>query len=628
MASSSSSYLSTSNQYVVYWLEVIETGQNIANNYTTIAFRVWAKRTNSGYTTWGPGTVNWSINGNSYSYNGDLTITSTSTVILSDTSTIYHNTDGTKTIYCAASVNIPGANLSSSMQGYNTSLTTIPRTSTFTLSTYNMDAGGTFTVNISRASSSFTHEVGFYFGNHVVNIGSGVGTSTSYTVPLSFLDAIPTAVSGVARVVMDTWSGSTKIGTVSANMTINVPANVNPSFTSMSVTRVDNGVPAAWGLYVKGKSKVKLAINGAKSLYGASIIRYNITGGGYSANSSALDTGVLLQDGDVIFTGTVTDSRNRTFSSSTSIKVQDYFPPRISYTESLRCNSAGVVDENGTYIKLRSSWEVASVGGKNTNSCKARWAPKDSGIYSGYVTLTNNTFTAAQGGGGISLDKSYSIEYTVTDAFGTNTIYDTVPTPAVTLDFKKGGKGVAVGKVSETDNLFDVAWSTSVAKDFSVNGRTMLMGMADVQGFFSAYSGANFTQDVNFYKKVEVDGVLNSKTNLTVGGSAVVSHGSNGNGEFIKFYNGIMICWQNIYLNISIDRPYGVLYSALWTWTYAQNFTSTPSVSVGQFKWGTGASWGAAASITNAFADIRGLDAFARPSDGCSISVMAIGKWK
>lgn len=52
----------------------------------------------------------------------------------------------------------------------------------------------------------------------------------------------------------------------------------------------------------------------------------------------------------------------------------------------------------------------------------------------------------------ISTESSHYIKYTITDAFTTITIYDTISTAAVLMDFKAGGKGIAIGKSAEKDN--------------------------------------------------------------------------------------------------------------------------------------------------------------------------------
>lgn len=57
----------TDNTYIVYWIEIIQNSQNIANNTTNVTVKVWCKRTNTGYTTTGNGTCYCTINGTQYS---------------------------------------------------------------------------------------------------------------------------------------------------------------------------------------------------------------------------------------------------------------------------------------------------------------------------------------------------------------------------------------------------------------------------------------------------------------------------------------------------------------------------------------------------------------------------------
>ena len=68
------------------------------------------------------------------------------------------------------------------------------------------------------------------------------------------------------------------------------------------------------------------------------------------------------------------------------------------------------------------------------------------------------------GAGNISTEYTYDIKYTLTDAFTTISVVDTISTAAVVMDFKAGGKGLAIGKVSEVDNEFEVAedWNVKV----------------------------------------------------------------------------------------------------------------------------------------------------------------------
>lgn len=548
-----SSQFATSNTYIKYWFEVIQTSQSISGNYSTVTVKVWAKRTNTGYTTWGSGSVSCVVNGKSYSYSGSYTITSSAVCLKSITGIqVNHDSDGKKSLTVSGSIAIPDAGLTSSSHSFTTSLTTIPRTSSISLSASSVAAGSAITVTITRASSSFTHNVGFYFGNHVVSVGTKVGTSISYTIPLAYLDAIPSSTSGSAKIVVDTYSGSTRIGTTSKTFTITAPSSVVPSFSSLSITRVDNGVPSAWGMYVKGKSKATLTINGSTGIYGSSISKYSISGGGYSTTASSFTTGVLNTVGTNTFTATITDSRGRTATKTVTCSVVDYFTPRISYTEAFRCNSSGVADENGTYIKVKANFSYASLSGKNGFESNVSYAKSNTSTYSTPISITNDTYSSTIGGGAISVDSSYSVKFRVADYFTSHEVYATIPTPSVTMDFKKGGKGVAIGKVSETDNLFEVAWLSKFLNGLHAYNTTNPI---------TFYAGAD-SADNSFYRLCNKSGIM--KVNFTTGeaGEAMRLHAySNGTWKsYIKFYeNGViqsngLTCYGSLITNGSVCK--------------------------------------------------------------------------
>lgn len=173
----------------------------------------------------------------------------------------------------------------------------------------------------------------------------------------------------------------------------------------------------------------------------------------------------LNTSGTVTFTATVTDSRGRVSAAATvSISVVAYSPPSFASYLSQRCLSNGTVNDDGTYIRGLVSYSYASCSSKNTitratyykKASDTAWTNANAAFSSG----TAFTF----GGGNISTETSYDIKYTLTDAFTTIAIQDIVSTAAVVMDFKRGGKGVAVGKVSEKDNTFEVAedWDVRV----------------------------------------------------------------------------------------------------------------------------------------------------------------------
>ena len=190
--------MSTSNQYVKYTISINQNSQNVSNNYSNVTVTVRFFRTNSGYTTYGSGTCYCKINGTTYSSTGSPSqkITNSGINLFSKTLDIYHNNDGTKTLTCSAWISMDTP-LSSSEQSYSQALSTIPRASKPTLSASSVTMGNSLTVYTNRASSSFTHSLYYQIGSGSwYTIGTGIGTSKSWTVPINLANSTPNSGSG------------------------------------------------------------------------------------------------------------------------------------------------------------------------------------------------------------------------------------------------------------------------------------------------------------------------------------------------------------------------------------------------------------------------------------------------
>jgi len=406
------------------------------------------------------------IDGTAQTY-ASPTISSTGTHLLGTvTQTVNHASDGSKSLTMSAvfyiRATLSGTYYESITASANITLDSIARASTVSAS--NVVMGSATTIAISRASSSFTHALTYAFGNTTGTIATKTtATSVSWTPPLA--NQIPKAVTGTCTITCTTYNGNTSIGSKTCTLTLSVPASVKPTITSLTAARVDGDVPSAWGIYVQTKSKATLTINGAAGSYGSTISSYSITGGGYTSTASSFTTGFLNTSGTVTFTATVTDSRGRVSAAATvSISVVAYSPPSFSSYLSQRCLSNGTVNEDGTYIRGQVSYSYASCSSKNTITRATYYKKASDTAWTNASAAFSSGTAFTFGGGKISTETSYDIKYTLTDAFTTIAIQDIVSTAAVVMDFKRGGKGVAVGKVSEVDNAFEVAedWDVRV----------------------------------------------------------------------------------------------------------------------------------------------------------------------
>ena len=467
----SSGNFTTTNRYIVFWVEVTQNSQNIGSNTSNVTVKVWIKRTNSGYTTYGSGTVYTNIDGvqRNVSITPSQTITSTPRAIFHQDLTISHNSDGTKVLSVQVGIAHESFNSSNPSNAYNVSLTTIPRASSFTLSNSDVLAGSNITGTISRASGNFTHDVYLGFGTKQWTLATSVGTSFNVTIPMETLNEIPNAIKGQGNIRVVTKNGNSEVGQKAVNFYISAGSNIVPIYSSLNISRVDNTVPSNWGVYVKGKSKAKLTINGASGTYGSTITKYSISGDGYSTTSNSFTTGTLNTAGTVTFTGVVTDSRGRTATKTVTCSVVDYSSPSISEFTISRCTSSGTASDEGTYVKIKPVYSYSSVGGKNTFSARVEYKLNSASSWTSGGAITTSGKEVIIGGGKISPDSSYDIRLIIQDAFETVTRTVSIPTASTTLDFRQGGKGIAIGKVAERDGL-EVAWDSIFKKTLKVEG--------------------------------------------------------------------------------------------------------------------------------------------------------------
>lgn len=528
MASWTSGNLDTNNQYVKYTITITENSTSVENNTSNVTVKVKFFRTNSGYETYGTGKVYCTIDGTKYTSSVGLSqkITNSGIVLFTKTLNIKHKTDGSKTLSVSSyiSIDLNGSTLSSSSQSYSHALTKIARNSTISSVTSSVEVDGTnkCTVEISRAVSTHTHTVTWKIGSYT-HSATSVGTSTSYAIPTSWMNAIPSATSGTATVTVTTYSGSTKIGsTVSKNFTLKIPSSIVPS-VSATIAMVNGTVPSSWGIYVQGKSKCTITPSSSGS-YSSTIKTITITGGTNSkynksmTTATAWTTPTLAESGTISFTIKATDSRNRSASVTKSITVYEYKTPSISSVTAQRCTSDGTLNDDGTYLKVSvPTSSYSSCNGKNTRTLTVMYKESTATTWS---TATNVSTTASViGAGGISTSKSYNVRFTITDAFTSVTKDVTVSTSGCLLNFRKAKDGLSLGKFAETSG-FDVKWSSVFRSDVTVNGNLYVPGQSsivfNISGMNISYNGSDTiamqTQGGSISTSSKNGGIITMKT--------------------------------------------------------------------------------------------------------------------
>ena len=439
-----------------------ENSQSIANNTTTIGWKLEFVTGNGSLAVY---SKPWEvyIDGTKYSGTAKIEAAKNSTVqIASGTSTVTHNSDGSKTFPYSFKLTINvtlnnGKYMSSYSGSGSGTLDTIARASQPSLVTWPEttndvgDFGETFSIHMNRASDSFTHTVRYEYGDRTGVIASNVGTGTTWKVPLDFMNDIPNDTSASGRIYVDTYNGSTKIGTKYTGFTVTVPASVKPT-CSASLEDI-TGTDGFYGSPVKGLSKIKVTVN-ATQAYSSPIASYSITANGVRYSASPATTGFLTTAGTSTVKVTVTDKRGRSGSWSYDMNVQDYSAPAVTALKVKRCDEDGTDNDQGNYVQVTFSAKVSSMSSKNTAVYKLRYKKSTATSYTEKTLSLSNNYSVTDYKYILAADSSssYDIGIVVQDRHNTITRSTSASTAFTLMNFHPSGTAIRFGGVAEETN--------------------------------------------------------------------------------------------------------------------------------------------------------------------------------
>lgn len=440
--------------------------QNVASNSSTV--NVQARLRTNGYASMYGVTADLTvtINGGSAIEHPAINIgTNSSQLIFGHDYSVPHNGDGTKTVGIKISVALNAGGYGSSMVAFDLKLPTIPRAST--ISDVTGTLGSAMTLNINRKNSGFKHTVKYNFGALSGTIATNVDTSVSWTPPLNLATAMPNKTSDWGNITVETYSGSSKIGSATCRLTLNVPDSVKPTLGSITLTdsnaTVKNLLNTA-NTFVQVLSNIKVAFNNASGAYSSTISNYRaeIVGKNLSTTSNGGSLGMMNFNGTVTIRATVTDSRGRT-SNAVDVKVTviNYFTPQISFTlqRSGSSSTTLTVTRNARIAPL-------TVGGKQKNKMIISFKYKehsaanyttDTGSAGGtWTTIDNLTNSRANLAATFSTLKTYDIIGKIEDAFTSYEFIATVGTEKFPIAIRPDRVGF--GKTPENANAVDSDW--------------------------------------------------------------------------------------------------------------------------------------------------------------------------
>lgn len=390
--------------------------------------------------------INWSERPSMLSQNQVI-------MLIDRTVTVGHNADGTKTFNLSASFSGSGGWSPGDLNidGNSFTLTTIPRSSSVSVSTGVI--GSAVTININRQSSSFKHTVRYAWAGKSGTIATNVDTSTAWMIPLDFANDIPNSASGTGTIYVDTYSGSTKTGTQSATFTASVPDNLKPTFSGITLSDLNsaaqNLIPSG-NMFIQVISNIKVAFNGAVGSYGSSITGYyaEIVGKNQSTSSNGGSLGIMNYHGAIKIRARVSDSRGRwSDTREVSVTVLEYFAPALSFSivRTGSTSSTLTVTRNAKIAPLTVSgsqknsmsltFKVARLGTTNFQADTGQ----ATGAWTSISSLVNSQANLA---GSYLANQSWVVIGTLEDKFTNSQFMVNVATESVVLSYDRSGVGV------------------------------------------------------------------------------------------------------------------------------------------------------------------------------------------
>ncbi|MCW8644492.1 DUF859 domain-containing protein [Streptococcus macedonicus] len=394
--------------------------------------------------------------------------TNSSLLIFAKDYVVSHDENGNKTVNISFKVDINVGGYGSATVDLSIPLPIIQRASDVSASTGTI--GSAMTINISRKNSNFKHTVKYSFGSKSGTIATNVDTSCSWTPPADLATAIPSNTSGIGGITVDTYSGSTIIGSNSAQLTLNVPTSMTPSLGSITLTDSNTAVKNLLNTantFAEIVSDIKVAFNDATGVQGSTITGYHaeIVNKNQSTNANNGNLGLMKWNGSAQVKAWVTDSRGRSSNAvTTDITVLEYFLPTLTFTA-----VRGDTDQSSDKIVVSRTAKIAplTIGNTQKNSFKLSFktapfgtetftADTGAGVNDKVTnTLTNSKATLS---GTFDIGKSYEVYGVLEDALTSSGTVKTPPVSPEKMVMGMAETAVSFGKYPENTNAVDSDW--------------------------------------------------------------------------------------------------------------------------------------------------------------------------
>lgn len=453
----------TNSGYAKLAMEVVETGYSIENNDSPVQYHLWLERGSTwvfdlNNETWAEATINGQTVINKYV---SFDLRNTNRVLLgSGTIRIPHNEDGSKTItFWARILNVADQGNINWFSG-TLGLTNIPRASAINSVTAT-ELGQPVTIKIDKKVNEFRHQVWWQVNDSGwIDLGTGHDSNVQLTVPIDYADRITNSDTGLLDVCVRTFRGDDKIGNdvYKRGIPIKIPASIVPTLEDVTITertaQLAEFIPI--GNFVKDKSVMRVeAINAAGS-HGSTIVSTELTVDSLVVRATTGDF-PANKAGNLEVTAKITDSRGRTAIKSKTIKVWDYYAPKII---GFLANRTGNGTNKTIIATVAANVSPLVIDGINRNpyTLKIQYSAKKANRWIDAVNLTNESTERITRqidcGSFYELSKAYNVRLVIQDKLS-DLVDSVLVVRSSRVLWAWGDNRAAVGGFPELDGHFE-----------------------------------------------------------------------------------------------------------------------------------------------------------------------------
>ena len=558
--------------------------QSVANNSSVVGWHLQLIASGGSISSSASKSWNVTVNGSNYSGTNTVGVSNGQTKTLaSGSTTVGHNADGTKSFSFSFSqqfdINYSGVGWIGTKSGSGSgTLSTIPRTSS--VSSTNANIGESIKITINRASSSFTHTLTCKFCNLTKTIATKTNsTSVSWTLPTDFYAEIPNAKTSWGRIICDTYSGSTKIGSSECRFDVYVKESTNKPTISATVKDINNTTKALTGdenklikyysqaqFTVTGSAKNSATVKSLTSIYNGNTISKANTTSWTDHYSNAVQASYAFG---------VVDSRGYSNSVTVTKTLINY----VKITCALSVSNP-TASGNCT-LTITGNYFNGSFGSTN-NTLTVQYKKNDGSWTNATATKNGNTYTATVSLTGLDYTQTFTFQARATDKLATATTATKTVKSTPIFDWGSDDFHFHVGVVSNQ--------SLRIGKDKYLYG-TNTEGNPTVIARINPTNNGTEIGTSTLHTTIKSGDVPtwyngNDSKSYDIWTDKNCSRSSNSNCQTWRFPNGMQVSIMRVYGTWNITTAWGSVYSSPWISGQSFNiaFSEAPKVIINAYN--------------------------------------------